>query len=549
MTGAKYSHDARTRLMEWLSLSSPFSAVVHLARGMLLEVEDDTEAAREEFRQALQAGLSAVSPCQAAVIEIERELMLPQMVNNPQAAAQSFSRFQSGLQRLAAQNISFGGEIPAHQDCFLRPVYFPAPYLADVPMRDEFQILGSILHKAIPALQGSKCKRITPTSKPPRIGFISSFFHASSNGHTWGPLITRMPLNFTVVVVSLSDREDLQSQSLRSELRESDEYISLAGRTVDEMRTRILEAELDVAVYVGLGMDTMTWLLAAGSKLAPVQGATWGHSVTSGLPLDFYVSIRGAEVARAADRYTERRLFLFEGLSVYFSSRHVALRRKGTHRKGRNEFGLPDRSSTIYLYPHTLYKMQPEYDTLLRQILLQDDAAVVVVVETRKANRLSDRVFMRLMAAVPRSVHHRLVLLRTLGPTWDLGKDFLDLLDVADVLLDSFPWGGCTTTFEAFQLGQPVVTMPSGLLRGRFTVAMYRELNEERLTSALVAKDPPDFVRLALRLGKDPGMRRELRGLLDRAVQASSLFDDRRAVEQWSAALSGELLRVRGGGG
>ena len=550
MTGAKYSLSALKGLMEWLSKTPPFSPVVHVARGMLLEVEDDMEAARREYTRALDAGLARVSPCQAAVIQIERELIVPQMVHSTELAAESVHRFRTGLQTLAnMKNLSFGQDVPAHEDCFLRPVYFPAPYISDTSLKNEFQSLGRIFRSAIPALDDGLQRSVgaweevtkrRSAQKKPRVGFISSFFHASSNGHTWGPLITRLPTKFTVVVISLSDRQDLVTQSLRAELRSSDEYMTLAGASVKDMQTKILAANLDIIVYVGLGMDMMTYLLAAGPKLAPVQGTTWGHSVTSGLPLDFFVSIRGAETARAVEHYSERRLFLFDGISVYFDSRHVALRRKHIRRKGRADFGLP--MTTLYLYPHTLFKLQPEYDAMLRQLLHTDEAATVVVVETRKANRLSDHVFARLKEAIPASMHHRVILLRTLGPTWDLGQDFLDLLDIVDVVLDSFPWGGCTTTFEALQLAQPIVTLPSKYLRGRFTVAMYQQLNETRLISTLVARDPSEFVQYAVRLGKDPALRRELRVLLKRAVQRSNLFDDQRAPRQWGEVLSG-LLR------
>ena len=42
---------------------------------------------------------------------------------------------------------------------------------------------------------------------------------------------------------------------------------------------------------------------------------------------------------------------------------------------------------------------------------------------------------------------------------------------VSDVVLDSYPAGGCTTTREALELGKAVVTLPAKYLGARWSLA------------------------------------------------------------------------------
>ena len=51
----------------------------------------------------------------------------------------------------------------------------------------------------------------------------------------------------------------------------------------------------------------------------------------------------------------------------------------------------------------------------------------------------------------------------------------LELPQVA-AILDMYPYGGCLTTLEALCKGRPVLTRPSRFIRGRFSLAMYRQM-------------------------------------------------------------------------
>lgn len=61
---------------------------------------------------------------------------------------------------------------------------------------------------------------------------------------------------------------------------------------------------------------------------------------------------------------------------------------------------------------------------------------------------------------------------------------FLQLVSVADLVLDTMHFNGMNTSINAFAAGTPVVTLPTSLQRGRFTQAMYRAMGIEDCVAA-----------------------------------------------------------------
>ena len=76
---------------------------------------------------------------------------------------------------------------------------------------------------------------------------------------------------------------------------------------------------------------------------------------------------------------------------------------------------------------------------------------------------------------------------------------YLGLLDAADVVLDSYPFGGYTTSLECFGMGIPVITLPHPLFAGRCTYGFYKLMN----ITDLVASTRDEYVNLAVRLAND----------------------------------------------
>jgi predicted O-linked N-acetylglucosamine transferase (SPINDLY family) len=86
-------------------------------------------------------------------------------------------------------------------------------------------------------------------------------------------------------------------------------------------------------------------------------------------------------------------------------------------------------------------------------------------------------------------------------------------------MLDSLHWSGGNTSLDALACGLPMVTLPGAFMRGRQSASL--------LTFAgvpeLIARDAEDYVRIAVRLGREPAWRAEVSARL-REGQAA-VFD------------------------
>ena len=86
-------------------------------------------------------------------------------------------------------------------------------------------------------------------------------------------------------------------------------------------------------------------------------------------------------------------------------------------------------------------------------------------------------------------------------------REVMDLYMLADVQLDTYPFGGWTTTLEALHAGLPLVTREGALGRNRFGAASLRRLG----ISDGIAGTDAGYVDAAVRLGTDAALRASLR--------------------------------------
>jgi protein O-GlcNAc transferase len=146
----------------------------------------------------------------------------------------------------------------------------------------------------------------------------------------------------------------------------------------------------------------------------------------------------------------------------------------------------------------------------------------------------------RRWAAVMPDVQERIVFLpRQAGP------DYVNLIALADVMLDTVHFNGMNTSLEAFAVGTPVVTLPGEFQRGRHTQAMYRKMG----IAECIAADAEHYVEIAVRLGTDRAWRETLHREITR--RSAVLFEDMEVVREFERFFREAVARagVRGADG
>ena len=422
----------------------------------------------------------------------------------------------------AASPLAGDGEAEVDVTCFY------SAYHGDNE-RDTLGRLGRTLAGAFPALNF-----VAPHCRPsalrerrdrPRIGVVSPFLGEHSVTRYLGAMLAGTdPERFELWVFT---RPSLQGDVV-SELRQR------AGRFVElqpslsAMRSEIAEARLDVLIHVDVGMLPLTYLLAF-SRLAPVQATTFGHPVTSGVPtIDWYLSHADVEGDDAAAHYSER-LYLMPSGGTFCcfpqpAPVHTVL--------DREALGVPT-DAHLFLCPQNLLKIHPDFDPMLRELLERDRNALVAFVCDKEdwRPRLEARQRSSLGALADRIIYL---------PYQSTRDGYFSLYRLSDAILDPPHFSGGVTSFEAFAMDAPVVTLPGRFFRGRQTYALYRRM----AIDDCIARDPGHYVDIALRLAEDQPFRSEVRGRI--AARKQLIFDDEAVIERWNEALahlSAEAMR------
>jgi predicted O-linked N-acetylglucosamine transferase (SPINDLY family) len=362
-----------------------------------------------------------------------------------------------------------------------------------------------------------------PRSRPAgkvRIGFLSRYLRTHTIGQLSHGLIARLSReHFEVIVLSIGPPDEGLGRAI---CRSADRFLALPTNLEIALNI-VANLRLDVLFYPDVGMDSLTYTLAFG-RLARVQCVTWGHPVTTGLPtMDYFISSADLEQEESDTHYSER-LVRLSRLAVVYPRPHLA-----PQRKDREAFGLPA-DAHLYGCPQTLFKFHPEFDALLANILHSDPHGLLVLIEGKYEywTELLRRRFVRTLGEAANRVRFLPRLSR---------PDYLSLLETVNVLLDPLHFGGGNSSYEALGLGTPIVTLPSGFLRGRLTYALYRQMD----FLDLVAADAADYVAKAVRIGTDPSYRNHLHRSLQTACAV--LFDDVTGVRELERFLLDAVAR------
>jgi protein O-GlcNAc transferase len=364
--------------------------------------------------------------------------------------------------------------------------YLPYQGRNDVDLQRK---IAAVYARAIPSLNfvAPHCRNIRARkANPVRVGLISRFFHQHVIGDHYAGLLRSFPRNQAAYTVfRFPGAKDTVSREIEET---ADESVVLSLRLA-EAREQIAARELDVLVYTDIGMDSWTYFLAF-SRLARVQCVTLGHPVTCGIPtIDYFLSADLLEPADAAAHYTER-LVRFANSPHYFSAPEL-----DGPTLSRDHFPLPC-DARWYVCHQTLFKIHPDFDRIIGDILRRDPGGIAVFFTGQQANWTS-LLQERLQASLG-DLAARVFFLPRLPY-----QQYLAFLHLADVLIDSIHFCAGTTTYHALAVGVPLVTLPGQFARGRGTAAVYGRIG----VSDCIASSPEDYVRRAAMIANDRSLR------------------------------------------
>ena len=537
--------DAEASLANAVRLE-PRLSDAHLGLGRLYRELMDLDRAEKSLRQAVECNARSVDAwLQLAEVLAERGLTREALETYAQAARVQPRglRAQMGLALTLPQVYAAPGEIDAVRARFdqcLDALQAAVPQFATLPpderlaaaqwnnfylayqgrddraLQEKFaRFQRAILEGAAPQLFAPLAAR-SVAGRRIRVGFVSQFFYECTAGNYFKSWVTKLDrLAFETVVYSLNNRPDLVTGEIEAA---SDRFRTIAFSLIG-LANMVRADELDVLIYPELGMNPRVFSMA-GLRLAPLQCAGWGHPVTSGHEnVDVFFSSAAMEPEGAQAHYRER-LVTLPGIGTCYPAPRVP------EAVPRAAFGLPE-EAILYLFPQSLFKIHPDNDALLVEIVAREPRAAIVMFQSRyePITRQFVERLARQFAARGIVTAGRIKLLPNVSH-----DDYLRINRCCDVMLDSLYWSGGNTSLDALSADLPLVTMPGALMRGRQSFGMLSILGLEELA----AKSAEEYVAIALRLGRDVPYRERMRAAI--AERRARLFDQEapiRALEEF----------------
>ena len=291
--------------------------------------------------------------------------------------------------------------------------------------------------------------------------------------------------------------------------------LELSGQEAAE---KIYEDEIDILI----DLDSLTLTNtceAIAMKPAPIQ-VTWLGWDASEIPaVDYFIADPYVLPESAQDYYTEK---IWRLPQTYIAVDGFEV---GVPTLRRDQLDIPT-DAVIYFTGQKGYKYHPDTAKLQMQIIKGVPNSYFLVKGV--ANQESLKNFFIQIAESEGVTAERLRFLPS-APSEQVHRANLG---IADVVLDTYPYNGATTTMETLWMGVPIVTRVGQQFASRnsYTMMMNAGISEG------IAWTDEEYVEWGIRLGKDPVLRQQISWKLRQSRQTAPLWNGKQFTREMEKA-------------
>ncbi len=325
-----------------------------------------------------------------------------------------------------------------------------------------------------------------------RIGYISRcFYNQSVSYYMVNRVIHHDREKFEVYVFALGEKQDEMTKVFSQNVSCFQRFPKVTN--IQTIAQSIVDSELDILIYTEIGMDSATYMLA-GMQLAPIQCVMVGHGTTTGLPtIQYYIS--GDFEPIDGQRHYREKLITLPNLGAAQYPPPLGSRMTSK----RQDWNIPE-EAILFVSCANGIKHVPARDRVLVEILTRIPNACIAI-KPYNTYETGHEMDTRIMTAAKEAgVEKRLFIvppLKHVGP----------ILAIADIQLDTYPYGGWTTNMEALYMGLPIVTQEGDMARNRWGAHMLRALAIQEG----IASNEEEYVEWAVRFAQDKKLRQDVR--------------------------------------
>ncbi|NEQ59921.1 MAG: O-linked N-acetylglucosamine transferase, SPINDLY family protein [Moorea sp. SIO4A1] len=290
------------------------------------------------------------------------------------------------------------------------------------------------------------------------------------------------------------------------------------GIHVLDVAEQVYQDQLDILIDLdSITLDISCAVMAL--KLAPVQ-VTWLGWDASGLPAIDYVIADPYVLPDSAQEYYSEKIWRLPQTYIAVDGFEV-----GVPSLRRDHLDIPN-DATIYLSSQKGYKRNPDTTRLQMKIIKAVPNSYFLI--KGKSDQDSIKRFFNQIAEEEGVECDRLRFLPEV-PTEAVHRANLG---IADVVLDTYPYNGATTTLETLWMGIPLVTRVGEqfVARNSYTMMMNAGITEG------IAWTDDEYIEWGIRLGKDPALRQQISWKLRQSRQTAPLWNGKEFTREMEKA-------------
>lgn len=360
------------------------------------------------------------------------------------------------------------------------------------------------------------CGKIkSDVSRKIRVGYVSADFRRHPVGTFLMPLLSNHDRErFSVYLYSNDFRED----QLTSEFKQCcDGWRVIAGLSDRNALELIQKDEIDILVDLS-GHTAGNRLPLFARKPAPVQASFLGYCHTTGMDsIDYILSDSDTIIHEEEHFYSERIVYLPYSRFCYQAPEFIpdvdvlpAIENK------RITFGSFN----------NLAKINETVIDLWSKVLLAVPDSRLILKWKSFASGHVKRKFINIFSK--HNIESSRIEFRDSSPHFFMMAEYGDV----DIVLDSFPFTGGTTTCEALWMGVPVITMSGNTPISRQSASFLKLIG----LPEFIAESYESYVQVAVKAAADISRLSEIRASLRERMVASSLCDAKRYAEDVETA-------------
>jgi protein O-GlcNAc transferase len=349
-----------------------------------------------------------------------------------------------------------------------------------------------------------------------RVAYLSADFHSHATAALMAGVFERHDRErFEVHAISYG--RDNSSPMRRRLLAAFEHFHDVRAASDEEAAHLLRRLEIDIAVDLkGYTEESRPAILS--HRVAPVQAHYLGFPGTLGTPsIDYLIADALVIPPEHRPHYSEKIVTLPGSYQCNDGNREIAM-----ETPSRRDCGLPEKGFVFCCFNNS-YKILPETFAIWMRLLRAVEESVLWLLEDNEAAARNLR-----REAEARGVSSsRLVFAPRISLPQHLARHRL-----ADLFLDTLPYGAHTTASDALWAGLPVLTLMGSTFAGRVAASLNTAM---RLTETIV-RSAQSYEELAVHLATAPEALAAVKKTLAANRRSASLFDTARFTRNLESA-------------